>query len=206
MPTFEYNTAAGNATIDAPDRSAALRQLIARGVAPSGIQEVRGRAAHRAADQAVAGASGPIKVETPREAAPVNAGGLFGGRSNVTLPETAAFIRELATALSAGLPLMSALQTPARTGRTGGQKAMLLHLIANVEQGSSLADACKSWGKPFDGLLVNLVKAGEVSGKLPDVLQQGADLVEKRMAMGRSIVSATIYTGMVAGVLVFIKI
>lgn len=198
MPTFEYNTAAGNATIDAPDRSAALRQLIARGVAPSGIQEVRGRAAHRAADQAVAGASGPIKVETPREAAPVNAGGLFGGRSNVTLPETAAFIRELATALSAGLPLMSALKTLARTGRTGGQKAMLLHLIANVEQGSSLADACKSWGKPFDGLLVNLVKAGEVSGKLPDVLHQAADLLEKSLAMRRSIVSATIYPAMLA--------
>ncbi|MFT3686339.1 MAG: type II secretion system F family protein [Phycisphaerales bacterium] len=200
MPTFEYNTVAGSATIDAPDRSTALRQLIARGVAPSGIQEVRGRAAHKAADKAANGASGPIKVEGPKDtaAAPSNAGGLFGSRNNVTLTETAAFIRELATALSAGLPLMSALKTLARTGRAGGQKAMLQHLIEKVEQGSSLADACKSWGKPFDGLLINLIKAGEVSGKLPDVLHQAADLLEKSLAMRRSIVSATIYPAMLA--------
>jgi type II secretory pathway component PulF len=199
MPTFEYNTVAGNATIEAPDRATALRQLIGRGVAPSGIQELRGRAAHKAADQAASGAGGPIKVDIPKDAAAsANTGGLFGPRNTVTLPETAAFVRELATALSAGLPLMSALKTLARTGRAGGQKAMLTHLIDKVEQGSSLADACKSWGKPFDVLLINLIKAGEVSGKLPDVLHQAADLLEKSLAMRRSIVSATIYPAMLS--------
>lgn len=201
MPMFEYNTVAGNATIEAADRSAALRQLLARGVAPSGIQEVRGRAAHKAADAAASGSAGPLKVDTPKNtgAAPAaSSGGLFSSRSNVTLPETAAFIRELATALSAGLPLMSALKTLARSGRSVGQKAMLNHLIEKVEQGSSLADACKSWGKPFDALLINLIKAGEVSGKLPEVLHQAADLLEKSLAMRRSIMSATIYPAMLS--------
>ena len=148
MPTFEYNTVAGNATIEAPDRATALRQLIGRGVAPSGIQEVRGRAAHKAADAAANGTSGPLKVDAPKNATAQggasNPAGMFGPRNTVSLPETAAFIRELATALSAGLPLMSALKTLARSGRSPGQKAMLLHLIDKVEQGASLADACKS--------------------------------------------------------------
>lgn len=201
MPTFQYSTAAGNATIDAPDRATALRQLIGRGVAPSGIEEVRGRAAQKAADAAAAGAAGPIKLDAPAKGAtPQSSAGtnMFGQRANVSLQDTAAFIRELATALSAGLPLMSALKTLARSGRSPAQQAMLRHLIDHVEQGASLADACKSYGKPFDALLINLIKAGEVSGKLPDVLHQAADLLEKSLAMRRSIVSATIYPAMLA--------
>ncbi|HZW05939.1 MAG TPA: hypothetical protein VFF65_02355, partial [Phycisphaerales bacterium] len=102
MPTYQYNTVAGTATIEAPDRATALRQLIGRGVAPSGIEEVRGRAAQKAADAAANGSAGPIKVETPKgaagEAAPAS---LFARHANVSLQDTAAFIRELATALSA---------------------------------------------------------------------------------------------------------
>ncbi len=195
MPIFEYSTVAGNATIEAPDRAAALRQLIGRGVAPSGIQEVRGRAAQKAA--AADAASGPMKLESPGAGA-APATNLFGGRASVSLQDTAAFIRELATALSAGLPLMSALKTLARSGRSAAQQTMLRHLIDRVEQGSSLAEACKSYGKPFDALLINLIKAGEVSGKLPEVLHQAADLLEKSLAMRRSIVSATIYPAMLA--------
>ena len=201
MPIFQYSTVAGNATIDAPDRATALRQLIGRGVAPSVIEEVRGRAAQKAADAAAAG--GPLKVDapaakpgTPAQAEPART--VFGGRANVSLQDTAAFIRELATALSAGLPLMQALKTLARSGRSPAQQSMLRHLIDHVEQGSSLAEACRSYGKPFDALLINLIKAGEVSGKLPEVLHQAADLLEKSLAMRRSIVSATIYPAMLA--------
>ncbi|MDP1661120.1 MAG: type II secretion system F family protein [Phycisphaerales bacterium] len=195
MPTFEYSTVAGNATIEAPDRAAALRQLIGRGVAPSGIHEVRGRAAQKAA--AADAAAGPLKLDAPGTGA-TPATNVFGGRASVSLQDTASFIRELATALSAGLPLMSALKTLARSGRSAAQQTMLRHLIDRVEQGSSLAEACKSYGKPFDALLINLIKAGEVSGKLPEVLHQAADLLEKSLAMRRSIVSATIYPAMLA--------
>jgi type II secretory pathway component PulF len=202
MPTFQYSTVAGNATIEAPDRATALRQLIGRGVAPSGIEEVRGRAAQKAAEAAAgANGAGPMKLDAPvhkdASGAPAPTT-MFGTRSTVSLPDTAAFIRELATALSAGLPLMSALKTLARSGRNPAQQNMLRHLIDKVEQGSSLADACKSYGKPFDQLLINLIKAGEVSGKLPEVLHQAADLLEKSLAMRRSIVSATIYPAMLA--------
>lgn len=194
MPTFQYNTVAGSATIEAADRATALRQLVSRGVAPSGITEVKGRAA--LADQ-----NGPIKVEpAASKTVPVRR-----SRGSVSLQDTAAFVRELATALSAGLPLMAALRTLARAGRSAAQQAMLGHLIQQVEQGSSLADACKSWGRPFDDLLINLIKAGEVSGKLPEVLHQAADLLEKSLAMRRSIVSATVYPAMLA-VLVLVAV
>ncbi len=117
-------------------------------------------------------------------------GGLFSGMS---LADTASFISELATALQAGLPLVPALRTLGKAGRTPAQKAMLNHLIARVEQGGTLAEACRTWGKPFNELIINLVKAGEASGRIGEVLQQTADLVEKDLRLRRSLLSATLY-------------
>ncbi len=117
-------------------------------------------------------------------------GGVFGGMS---LAETASFISELATALQAGLPLIPALRTLGKAGRTPAQKAMLNHLISRVEQGGTLAEACRTWGKPFNELIINLVKAGEASGRIGEVLQQTAELVEKDLRLRRSLLSATLY-------------
>jgi len=111
----------------------------------------------------------------------------------MSLPETAAFIRELGTALSAGLPLVPALRTLARVRRTPAQSRMLAHLIEKVEHGSTLADAMRTWGKPFDELIVNLVRAGEASGRLSDVLTQAADLLDRSLAMRRAITGALVY-------------
>lgn len=187
MPSFRYSTNAGPATIDASDRTTAIRMLIQRGIAPSTIEEVKGR-------QAAADASSTMVVVGQTRAAPVVA----ARRGSISLQETASFIRELATAVSAGLPLVPALRTLARAGRNPAQRAMLNHIIERVESGASLADACKSWGKPFDELLINLIKAGEVSGKLPEVLHQSADLLERSLAMRRAVVGATIYPAFLA--------
>jgi type II secretory pathway component PulF len=178
MPTFSYSSGSTTATIDAPDRSAALRQLVARGVVPAAISEVRSGAG--------AGKAGGI-------------GALFGRRVRaVTLAELASLIRELSTALQAGLPLVPALRTIRKARKAPGEVAMLEHLIDKVEHGSPLAEACRSWGKPFDDLTCNLIKAGEASGKLAEVLEQNADLLDKQLAMRRAIIGATVYPGFLA--------
>lgn len=200
MPTFSYIAAsssagAGPPVIEAPDRASAVRSLMARGITPTKI-EVLGSPA---APPSPAGAAAPAPKLAPQ------AGPRFSGeagahdrpsrprRGSMSLAETASFIRELATAVQAGLPMMSALRTLAKSGRSAGQRAMLAHLIARVEHGASLADACQSWGRPFDELLVNLVKAGEASGRLGDTLYQGADLLERELHLRRSVMSATLY-------------
>jgi len=110
----------------------------------------------------------------------------------------AAFIRELATALQAGLPLVPSLRTLARTGRSPAQRAMLAALIHDVEHGQSLADAMAAWGRPFGDLTINLTRAGDVSGRLPEVLAQTADLLDRDVKLRGSIKSATIYPAILA--------
>lgn len=165
MATFSYNSGATTSTIEAPDRASALRLLIQRGVAPASITEISAR-----------------KAAASR-----------GGRGKVSLADASSLIRELATALQAGLPLLPALKTLMKARKDGAQVRMLQHLIDKVEHGTPLAEACRTWGKPFEDLTCNLIKAGEASGKLPEVLEQNADLLDKQLAMRRAIVSATLY-------------
>jgi type IV pilus assembly protein PilC len=114
--------------------------------------------------------------------------------------EMASFVRELATAIQAGLPLVQALRTITRQGRTARQKVMLEHLIHAVESGKSLGDAAATWGKPFTDLTVNLIRAGEVSGRLGEVLDQAANLLDKDMKLRRTLLSATMYPMILVGV------
>jgi type II secretory pathway component PulF len=222
MATFRYTNLGGGGAqvLEAPDRSSALRELMGRGVTPATLEEIKsanarssGRSAGQsgdpvktAAEAAKAGltmaaaanvpgadvAVGAIKVGGAVVATVegIHRGGMF---SAMSLSETASFISELATALQAGLPLIPALRTLGKSGRTPAQKAMLNHLINRVEQGGTLAEACRTWGKPFNELIINLVRAGEASGRIGEILQQTAELVEKDLRLRRSLLSATLY-------------
>jgi type II secretory pathway component PulF len=178
------------ATIDAPDRSSALRELMRRGVTPAALVEV--------------GKDGAAKNGSVSGSTSVASAGLgFGsGRGRaMNRAETAGFVRELATALSAGLPLVTSLKTMARQGRSPRQRAMLAQIIDRVEQGKSMADAFEEWGKPFNDLTISLTKAGELSGRLPEVLSQAAELLDRDIKLRRALVSATTYP-MILAVLV----
>lgn len=184
MASFVYRTAAmgaraAGATIDAPDRAAAVRELVRRGETPLSVDPV-----------AQGGA-----VEAP------------GGGASSWLPvmsrvEMASMIRELSVALTAGLPLVQSLRTIARQGRSAGQKEMLRSVIEQVEAGKSLAEAMAAWGAPFQDLTINLTRAGEASGKLAEVLSHAAELLEKDVKLRRSLLGATLYPLIILGLVV----
>jgi type II secretory pathway component PulF len=195
MAIFAYRTLSSNgrggaATIEAPDRATAVRELTRRGQTPTSVELVTdaGPANGKAQAASAAAASGTI----------MTAGSL--GRV-MSLSEMANLIRELATAIAAGLPLVQSLKTIAKQGRSPKQKIMLEWIIGQVEHGKSLAEAMASWGKPFGELTINMTRAGDVSGRMAEVLTQAADLLDKDVKLRRSILSATLYP-MILGVLV----
>lgn len=184
MGSFAYTTIAQpgqRTTIEAPDRAAAIRQLARRGLVPASIEEVR----------------------------PGGGGGAVGAfvfrRRALGRADMAAFVRELGTALDAGLPLVLALRAMGRQGRGERQRAMIGSLIDRVEHGDSLSDALAGSAGQFPELLVNLVRAGEASGKLPAVLRQAADLMDKDVKLRRSILAATLYP-MILGALLIVAV
>ena len=181
MTTFRYKPSAGGpaGTIDAPDRASAVRMLMSRGVSPISV-EAEGGAVSSA--EPAAKASG-------------------GSARRMSRADLAMFIRELATAVSAGLPIVLALRTIAKQGRKPAQKAMLQRIIERIEQGKSLADACAAEGNAFGELTINLIRAGEASGKLETVLMQAADLLDRDVKIRRSVLSATLYPMILAGLI-----
>lgn len=175
--TVTMSAASRGATIEAADRAAALRELIRRGETPTSVE------LDASARPTTNGTGALTEAAMPA----------WSGRGRVSRAETAALVRELATALSAGLPLVPALRTLLKQGRNPAQKAMLTQVIEQVEGGKSLADALAAWGKPFTELTVNLTRAGEMSGRLAEVLTQAAELLDKDLKLRRSILGATLY-------------
>lgn len=186
MPTFRYQTvqkpgAADGAglEIEAPDRAGAIRLILQRGHTPVRVEEID--------DRRRAGAS--------------RLHGLLAGarRRRLSRSQTAMFVRELATAVNAGLPLVQALRTIARQGATEARRAVLEHLIDAVEHGRPLSEAMRSYGPPFNELIVSLVGAGEVAGRLGEVLKQTAYLLDRDVRLRRSLLGALMYPLIVAG-------
>jgi type II secretory pathway component PulF len=196
MPTFAYRTigrtgSGSGATIEAPDRGAALREIVRRGETPVSIEEasVAARVPRPQRAESVAAEATGGRAEA---AASPGGASLFQGRV-MSRVEMASLIRELATALQAGLPLVPALKTIQRQGRSDRQREMLEQVIADVERGKSLAESAARIGKPFNELLINMLRAGEASGKLPEVMVQAAELMDRDVKLRRSVLSATMY-------------
>ncbi|HYE03019.1 MAG TPA: type II secretion system F family protein [Phycisphaerales bacterium] len=206
MPTFRYHTLAGSAPgpaqlVEAPDRASAVRLLLTRGVAPVALEPVSpdARAGGAARWWRRGGQIGDPAPAAPGEAALQESGALArvlvagGVRRGMSRAQMAAFVRELATAMQAGLTLVQALRTIARSGHSEAQRRMLGHLIAQVEQGKPLSEAAHAWGPPFNELVVALIRAGEVSGRQGSVLEQAAELLDRDLALRRAVLGALVY-------------
>src|ERR1041384_7455577 len=120
----------------------------------------------------------------------VDLGGLIGGVRKV---EIAAFTRQMATLIKAGIPLADALGALVEQINNVRFKAPVSEVRAAVNEGSSLADALARHPKLFDDLFVSMVRAGEVAGNLDEVLTRLADFLESSQKLKSKVQSAMIY-------------
>jgi general secretion pathway protein F len=125
---------------------------------------------------------------------PIGSGqGRFFRRRALSAAECTLLTRQLATLVSAALPLEQALlalenQTTRPAGRT------MLHAIRQkVLEGAALADAVALWPAIFPPLYQAMIAAGEASGRLGSVLEQLADYSEKTQNMKSKLTQALIY-------------
>ncbi len=201
MPSFRYQAidasgATTNGVLVAADRGSAIRELQGRGEMPISLAlgEAEGEAAAAVA-AATANASRGSSITLPR---------LFAKASRPTLSrsDTANLIRELATALEAGLPLLQALRTVRRQADGDALPVILDFLIERVEAGQPLHHAAKDYGLPFDDMIVGMMKAADASGRMAEILHQLGDLLERSVELRRELVGATVYPMIVAALIV----
>ncbi len=130
---------------------------------------------------------------------------LSAGRGKrIKTADIAFFSRQLATMMSAGVPLVQAIDIIGRGHSNPRMQNMVLGIKADVESGNTLADSLAKQPLYFDNLFVNLVRAGEHSGALETLLDKIAAYKEKTEAIKKKIKKAMFYPAAVVVVAIVV--
>jgi len=189
VPVFTYKAvdsagAAASGTVSAQSRPAALEQVSQKGLLPVSMDE----------QQAPGAARGGRSLSL--------------GRSRAPQTVVEAFHRELANLLTAGVPMIRALNILCRETSHPAGKKQWTAIYDSVTGGMSLADAMSKWPRSFPAVHVAMVRAGETGGFLDVVLTQIADFQSRQRSLTSRIRSSFAYPAVLAvlavGVLTFL--
>lgn len=111
----------------------------------------------------------------------------------ITLKDRALFARQLATMISAGLPLTKSLSILARQARTDRLREIYYKVYRDLEEGYSFSTSLAKHPDAFDRVFVSVAKSGESSGNLDTVLEQLAKRLESSQDFALKIKGALYY-------------
>lgn len=117
-------------------------------------------------------------------------------RERVTSGDVATFTRQLATMISAGLPITEAM-TVLRSQAKPGMAKLVAQILSDVEGGESLSGAISKHPKVFSQTYIALIKSGEVGGVMDKVLIRLADNLEKQQEFSGKVKGALIYPAII---------
>jgi type IV pilus assembly protein PilC len=123
----------------------------------------------------------------------------FSTRQKIKLDDLVVFSRQLATMVDAGIPLVGALDILGDQieNKTFGE--VIMKVRNDVETGSSLSEAFAKHKTVFSALFINMVRAGESSGMLAEIMDRVATYLEKTSALQKKVHSALVYPAVVSG-------
>jgi type II secretory pathway component PulF len=176
--------------LEVADRSAALMQIERLGLFPVAVDAAKGGAV-AAAEQPAAGKRDLATLLPPRlRQALVR-------QRKPKLQELATFTQQLANLLNSGMPLTVALHSMTHLESKGIPAEVSKDLRQEVMEGRSLSDAMSKQPIVFSDLYINMVRAGEQSGALVDVLRRMATHFQQFAEVQGKMTSALIYPLMV---------
>jgi type IV pilus assembly protein PilC len=129
---------------------------------------------------------------------------LFKGGGKVKPEDIAIFSRQLATMLTAGIPLVQSFEIIGNGHDKPAMQKLVLGIKADIEGGTSLHEALGKNPLYFDDLYVNLVEAGEQAGALENLLDKIATYKEKTEALKKKIKKALFYPTAVLAVAIIV--
>lgn len=180
MPTFSFvavNHTGGtiSTTLEAADRQAAISHIRAQGLRLVSLDEL---------------ASGKKKGLSFK----------FGGAKRVKSDDLVMFTRQLSAMISAGVPILRALNSMAQHAENPSFKKAINVVSKDIEGGQSFADALSKHPAIFDDVYVNMVRAGEAAGILDDILKRLALQQEKNASIRKKVKSAMTYPMVLIGI------
>jgi general secretion pathway protein F len=194
MPVYAYKgvTQAGRAAkgfVDAENERLARAKLRKDGVFPTDLSESAG------ARSRARSAKGPAAAAASRARTPF--------LRRVSAMDLALATRQLSTLVGAGIPLVEALMALTEQVESARLKSVLGSVRERVNEGSSLADAMGASGV-FGDLYVSMVRAGEASGALEQVLERLADYLEGQVRLRNRVLGIVMYPLVMLGFALFV--
>src|SRR3989338_5580498 len=125
---------------------------------------------------------------------------------SVSLSQKIFFVQQLGIMVRTGISLAVALKTLAEQTSSKKFRRALLDIQAEVEKGNLLSRGLEKYPKIFSNLFINMVKAGETSGKLEDVLKQLYVQMKKDHDIIAKVRGAMIYPAIVITMMIVIGI
>ncbi len=180
MPVYQYQgyrTDGGAATgiIDAENVKVARLKLRKEGVYPTNVVE-QGHAPSRSQEKPIGRAERSI-----------------GRSATLSSTDLALMTRQFATLLVAGLPLVEALGVLVDQAEKKPIKALLADIREQIRGGKALSAVLETYEKDFSPIYVHMVRAGEASGALDQILFRLAEFLEKQLALRNKVTNAMLY-------------
>lgn len=185
MPVFSYKAMTGegakvSGTLEAESLDLAYEKVLGLGYLPSSVR-----------------AGGRLKTRTENEA-----GGLAMSLSRVKAQDVILFTKQLRTMLNAGIPVLQSMQTLLAQIENPKLKAAVEGIAQDLTGGMSLYRAFGRHKKIFTPLYCNMLRAGEISGTLIQVLDRLIYIIEHEHKVRKDIKSALTYPVIVVVALV----
>ncbi|MDA1284107.1 MAG: type II secretion system F family protein [Proteobacteria bacterium] len=126
--------------------------------------------------------------------------------TGIKAQEILIFCKQFATMLKAGLPVLNTLAMLEGQTIRLPMKKVIQTIKKDLESGNALSKCFEKHPKIFDTVVVNLIKAGEASGKLDTFLNKIVISLEKREKIKSQIKSALFYPGVLFSVAILVTI
>ncbi len=180
MPVYQYQgyrNDGGTTTgiIDAENPKVARLKLRKEGVYPTDVVE-QGHAPTHSQEQS--------RNRTERS---------IGRSATLASTDLALLTRQFATLLVAGLPLVEALGVLVDQAEKKPIKALLADIREQVRGGKALSAVLETYEKDFSPIYVHMVRAGESSGALDQILFRLTEFLEKQLALRNKVTNAMLY-------------
>jgi len=130
----------------------------------------------------------------------------FSFGTGIKPQEILIFCKQFATMLRAGLPVLNTLEMLEGQTKRPPMKKVIQTIKKDLESGNALSKCFDKHPKIFDTVVVNLIKAGEASGKLDTFLQKIVINLEKREKIKSQIKSALFYPAVLFSVAMLVTV
>jgi len=174
MPNYNYqaiNESGKNVsgTLEADSVDVANSIILGRGLIPSKISQIQG----------TTGDDWWTKIKS------------IGGAVKVS--DLIIFTKQFRSMLGAGVPILRLLQVLELQTESRVLKEAIGKIVQDIRQGSSISEAFEKYTKIFSPLYCSMIRAGEISGNVPGVLDRLIYIIEHEAKLKADIKSALRY-------------